>query len=69
MINEDIKEERAQEEYQEEKAEMNMYRDFDHALKQTGIDEDSTIKELYLAVTMLNNYGWEVTACELLDYI
>jgi hypothetical protein len=68
-LKEEMREDMRQEAYEEEKAEQLMYRDYEFAYEQMALDEDSTIKELLDAVVTLNRYGWEVTACELLDTI
>jgi hypothetical protein len=39
------------------------------AIELLGISDDSTIEELFGAVAVLYGYGWDVTACDILEEI
>jgi hypothetical protein len=67
------REERMEEMYREAREEAYhekmMYEDEEYAVESLGLGNLTTIEELYQASYVLYNYGYEYTACDLLDTI
>ena len=65
----DLREEMKQEAHQEEMYEYNMRSDWDYAIEDCNLNEESTLEELQGAKDKLNRYGWDIGFEDILECI
>ena len=65
----EMREDMLREAHEDAQREHLMRYDWDYALKTVDINPEMTIKEFIKAIDTLNDYGWDVSATDLIDEV